>query len=81
MEVLTPTMHKPVPMGARVAYQLGSETRVTGRVAGVAVCNVIFIYIVILDEPLTSGFGVVEAISVPGTLLEGLDGTNWRLEA
>ena len=77
-----PTMHKPVPMGARVKipdyYGMGGEW---GVVAGIASTHVIFHYIVILDKPFNDpDYGEVKAVSVIGSELEGENGEHWRLE-
>jgi len=77
----TPTLHKPVPMGVRVMipdHYHNEGREVWGTVQGVALAHIIWTYIVVLDDPLTTPFGVVGAVVVPGSLLEGEDGINWR---
>lgn len=76
-----PTLHKPVPMGVRVVipeYFVGKKMK--GEVAGISSMHVIFHYIVLLDEPIESEFGLQKAITVGGPQLEAEDGSNWRLE-
>lgn len=79
--LLQPTLHKPVPLGTRVRVVGLSEAHpsITGEVAGIASCHVIFIYIILLDTPIVDGYGAHRAIPCSGTMLEGLDGTTWKL--
>lgn len=79
--MLQPSLHKPIPMNSRVvvpAHYLGKG--VSGRVVGISSMHVIFIYIVLLDVPIDSEYGRMEAISVSGSELNGEDGKHWRLE-
>lgn len=81
MPELQPTLHKPVPMGARVRtpkHYLGEDK--IGTVEGIAFRHIVFVYIVRLDEPIQTEYGEQRAIVIPGSELEGLDGTNWRIE-
>lgn len=74
-----PTLHKPVPMGAKVRLpQEWFGKTVTGEVVGVASIHVLYTYIILLDDPITNEIGVQRACVCPGPQLEGLDGTNWR---
>ena len=80
---MNPTLHKPVPMYSRVKIPKryhGLDEDVIGTIVGVSSVHVIFTYIVYLDNELKSSFGSVRGIVVPGPELEGLDGTNWRLQ-
>ena len=82
-QLLQPTLHKPIPMGARVKipdhyYNLPNE--MWGEVVGISFMHVIFGYIILLDTPLETSYGIQKAIVVNGPELEGSDGTNWRLE-
>lgn len=83
-EPLQPTLHKPVPMKTRVKipsyFHADKEKERFGFVAGVASCHVIFTYIVLLDEPLETPYGEVNAVVVNGPELEAEDGSNWKLE-
>jgi hypothetical protein len=80
-----PTMHKPIKMGTRVRFKAGSVStdlynRMTGEVQGVASMNVIFIYIVSVDVPFDiPELGLCKCIAVPGTSLEGEDGTSFEI--
>lgn len=79
-----PTLHKPVPMQTRIIVprQYLGIHRATfgGRVVGIASCNIIFMYIVLLDEPLMLWDEVVNAIVVDGCNLMDEDGVYaWRL--
>lgn len=80
-----PALHKAVPMQARVRFPelyLGPGKRNTGTVAGIAALHVIFTYIVLLDEPIKTEYGLTSAISIGGSELESEDGlTNWRNDA
>lgn len=77
-----PTLHKPVPMGARVRiprHYLGKEA--TGTVWGISMVHVVFVYIVILDDPYFGEHGETRAVTCTGPELESEDGkTNWRLD-
>lgn len=76
-----PALHKSVPMGARVRVPPHYHGHVaTGTVVGIASLHVVFIYIVLMDEPFPSEFGECRALTVGGSELESEDGTvNWRL--
>ncbi len=81
-----PTLHKSIPMGARVVlpeHYLGLKQGKLreGEVVGVASCHVIYFYIVLLDVPVESPYGVLKAMSVPGTELVGTDGNDWKNDA
>lgn len=77
----TPTLHNPIPMGTKVKIpdHYLKEKGVTGVVAGISSIHVIFIYTVILDREVSSTYGNIRVLCVPGTELEGLDGENWRI--
>lgn len=76
-----PALHKPVPMDTRVripAHYLGKPA--VGTVVGVSSVHVIFTYIVLLDEAVSSEYGKIRALSINGAELDSEDGmTNWRL--
>ncbi len=40
----------------------------------------VFSYIVILDKALSTPYGDQRALSIPGTVLEAPDGSNWKLD-
>lgn len=75
-----PTLHQPIPMETRVRvpkHYLGHEAVRT--VVGISFMHVIFSYIVLLDEPISSGYGIQRATCVGGAELTSEDGlTNWR---
>jgi hypothetical protein len=80
MEIYQPTLHKPVPMGVRVKVKAPHvKNEAWGEVVGIASIHVIFTYIILLDEPFVSSYGIIRAVSVNGTDLEGDGGCNWRL--
>ena len=74
MTTYQPTLHKPVPMGARVKTSQG-----VGTVAGISSIHVIFGYVVILDNEIQTEYGPMKAIVEYGAQLENVDGSNWRL--
>lgn len=78
----TPTLHKPVPMGAEVIVpaEYTGRTR-KGKVVGIASIHVVFQYIILLDdgEEIESEYGIQRALTVAGPALEAPDGTHWRL--
>ena len=67
-----PTLHKPIPMEARVIVPHIDRV---GTVVGISSMHVVFTYIVLLDEPWEDQRAVV----AHGPLLEGEDGSNWRI--
>lgn len=76
-----PTLHKPIPMGARVVLPEEFYGGGKGTVVGISSMHVIFNYIVLLDEPKEdSDYGTWKAISVSGTVLTGEDGTSYQLD-
>lgn len=81
---MTPTMHRPIPMGVRVRPISGNgyPDGLVGEVVGISCMHVIFHYIVLLDRPIDTPEGSVRAISIPGPLLENESGTlDWRLQS
>lgn len=50
-----------------------------GTVVGIAEPHVAYRYIILLDEPMPTPEGPVRAVTALGTLLEGSDGSNWRV--
>lgn len=84
-----PTLHKPISFNTRVRLPdyiyKDKETPVFGIVAGVATRDIIFTYIILLDEPLECPwlgpeFEQVKAVVMSGTELVSEDGlTNWKL--
>ncbi len=80
-----PTLHKPVPMGTRVLVPehymgLKDGKPYEGEVVGVAFFHVIYSYIVLLDAPFESSYGVIKAVTVTGGELVGTDGTDWKID-
>jgi hypothetical protein len=73
----TPTLHKPVPIGSKVRVE---DTSITGEVVGISSMHVIFQYIILLDNPIEDEYGIHKAIVYPGSLLEALDGSNWKID-
>lgn len=70
-------------MGSRVKipeHYHNEPHELWGEVQGVSSAHLLWTYIVLLDEPLTTGFGTVRAVAVPGPELEGEGGINWRLK-
>lgn len=80
--MLTPTMHKSIPMNTRVVIPKGNyyPEDLVGTVVGISSVFVIFYYIVLLDVPIISEYGEQRAISVRGSVLESEDRlSNWKL--
>lgn len=79
--LMTPSLHKPVPMGTRVLMKeelTGKEE--SGRVVGIATMSMIFQYIVLLDNPHECEYGSIEAVAVPGSMLINEEtGRSYRL--
>ena len=76
-----PTMHKPIPIGTKVKTHESIAGGVTGTVAGISFIHIIFGYIIILDKPYKdTPYGEVKAITVPGTLLYDMDGSDFSLD-
>lgn len=74
-----PTLHKPVPMGTKVRLpETWLSQAMTGEVVGISAIHVIFMYIILLDEPVKTEFGVQRACVCGGSQLDGLDGSHWR---
>lgn len=70
MDILQPTLHKPIKLGTRVRVDpniLGKA--VFGKVVGIAFKHVVFGYIVLLDKAIEDEYGIHEAISVVGSAL------------
>ena len=65
-----PTLHPEFAMGSYVTINDGHHSTMHGVVSGVAQVGVIFNYIIILDNPIETEFGVVEAVSIPGVALK-----------
>ena len=80
--MLEPTLHKPVPMDTRVVIPAGycSLAAVQGTVVGISCLHVIFGYIVLLDEAITTDYGEQRAVIVYGSQIETPDGRNFRLD-
>ena len=76
-----PTLHHPVPMGARVKVPAIYDTPPQeGTVVGVASMYISFTYIILLDNPVVDpDFGEIKAITKQGQDLEGVDGTSWKI--
>lgn len=78
-----PTLHHAVPLHSRVLiplnYHKDKGERRAGTVTGIASMHVIFGYIVTLDAPLETEYGIVTTVVVNGPELESTDGSNWRI--
>ncbi len=80
-KLMYPTMHKPIPVGTRVRVPAGyaCADAITGTIVGISSWHVVFMYIVSLDVPLDTDYGMQSAIVVHGPSLESEDGTaNWK---
>jgi hypothetical protein len=81
---LYPTLHKPVPMKSRVivpeAFVGESYGDRPGTVVGISSVHVVFVYVVLLDQEISTEWGIMQAVCVPGPQLEKYEGGNWRLE-
>lgn len=83
-----PTLHKPVPMESIVhvpnlyAGNDGhNKVNTRGKVVGIAFVNVIFNYIVLLDESIDTPHGKISAIVCDGANLRDENGVYaWRLD-
>jgi hypothetical protein len=78
---IQPSIHKPVPMGARVVlpeHYLG-RPNVTGTVVGIASLHIFFTYIILLDAEIQTEYGPQKAVVVLGQELRGVNGEDWRL--
>lgn len=77
---MQPGLHYPIPMNTRVRIPdsyLGRRSM--GTVVGISSMQIVFMYIVLLDEPYQAEFGEIRALTVLGSELESEDGTtNWR---
>lgn len=79
--VPTPTLHKPIPLGVKVRTKPGATTEsISGEVVGISFENIFFSYIVLLDTPLKTKYGLEKAVAIPGVCLEGVDGTSYALD-
>lgn len=80
--MLEPTFHKPIPMGTRVIIHtnfLGALEPNHGEVVGIASMHVFFMYIVLLDVPLKTEYGLQKAVAIPGMGLMGENGTSFEV--
>ena len=81
--MITPTMHRLIPMNTRVvvpaSYVAAGNAR--GTVVGIAHVHVFFSYIVLLDVPIDIGHGLTSAICVSGCELRGIDGESWLVNS
>jgi hypothetical protein len=71
--MIFPILHEPFELGTKVVCSLDefANKTETGEVAGVvSTSSLIWYYIVILDQPFTSHFGLIKAISIPGTKIK-----------
>lgn len=79
---LQPTFHKPVPMGSRVILpEVWAGKSATGTVVGIASATVLFGYIVLLDTPIVSEYGVQKAVVCSGCELMNEAGGDWRFHS
>ena len=84
MPKLEPTLHKPVPLQTQVIvplHYLGPDREsYQGRVVGIASMHIIFTYIILLDVPVETEYGLTSAITVGGPELMNASGEYaWRL--
>jgi len=82
--VLSPTLHKPIPLQTRVVvpelYLGPNQKSYRGKVVGISSQHVIFTYIVSLDCAIQTEYGVTTAITVDGANLMDENGQYaWRL--
>lgn len=80
-----PGCHKPVPLQSRVIlplHYLGpNRESYSGRVVGISSVQVVFTYIVLLDVPIETEYGLTNAICVGGAELMNEQGEyEWRLK-
>ena len=80
-----PALHKSIPLQTRVIVPenyLGSDRdSYAGRVVGISALHIIFTYIVLLDVPVETEYGLTSAICVSGTELMNEQGKyEWRLK-
>lgn len=68
-----PTMHTDFPMESRVRVSIHypiDQCPCIGTIVGIASLNIIYSYIILLDEPITIHGETYRAISVPGNQLD-----------
>lgn len=80
-----PTLHKSIPLQTRVivpeSYLGPDRESYAGRVVGISFLHVIFMYIVLLDVPVETEYGLTSAICVNGAELMNEQGEYaWRLK-
>jgi len=71
-----PTLHPDYSIGLQCVFPMsdvsGAKTY-TGRITGVAMCHIIFTYIITLDTPMTDlGYENWTSVAVSGTLIKPL---------
>jgi hypothetical protein len=80
-----PHFHREIPLGTSVRIPQGpvSDRERVGTVVGIAHENVMFIYIVLLNEgsEVVDDYGVHRAINLPGTMLLEMDGTPFLISS
>lgn len=81
-----PGLHKPVPLQTRVIvpeHYLGpNRESYAGRVVGISSLHVVFSYIVLLDSPIETEYGLTSALCIGGGELMNEKGeTEWRFES
>lgn len=71
---VTPTLHRDYKIGERVWFDAGDGREIHGEIAGVALAQAIFHYIILLNEPID----VPEydekwkCVTIPGGMLRSL---------
>jgi hypothetical protein len=82
--MVTPILHKSIPIGTVVIISEGLSKELTGlsgEVAGVSSTGPVFNYIVLLDESIYDpDFGSVKAVSIPGTHLEDFYHRSFKID-
>jgi hypothetical protein len=69
MKTYKPALHEEFPMKSYVEINNRRNPIMRGIIRGIAQADVIFTYIVELDSPIETEFGVVECVVVPGVCL------------
>lgn len=80
-----PALHNPVSLQTRVLvpeqYLGPNRESYAGRVVGISFLHVVFVYIVLLDVPIETEYGLTSAICVGGSELRNEQGEyQWRKE-
>lgn len=85
MKKYEPALHKPIPLQTRVSipknYIGPDRESYAGRVVGISSLHIIFTYIVLLDVPVETEYGLTSAVCVSGAELMNEQGEyEWRLK-